>query len=217
MYQQPSGNPQQQQPQYAYPPLGPNATYQPHSVYQQPIPVPGAQPVATGAVVPVNAPPQSGPFPPQPILASPAPAAAAMPGPAPVQQQVLVRPAAYPQVPTPEMSPIFVAIPETNVITDQGKPFATYTVQFRMGYGLRPLASPHACGPLTPYLQARPQRGVLVHEALLRAAHHPRHARLALQPPAARFPAQGTATLLRRPRSIFAGSLTSLPLSALVR
>lgn len=149
MYQQPSGNPQQQQPQYAYPPLGPNATYQPHSVYQQPIPVPGAQPVATGAVVPVNAPPQSGPFPPQPILASPAPAAAAMPGPAPVQQQVLVRPAAYPQVPTPEMSPIFVAIPETNVITDQGKPFATYTVQFRMGYGLRP--SPR----LTPAVLSR--------------------------------------------------------------
>lgn len=134
MYQQPSGNPQQQQPQYAYPPLGPNATYQPHSVYQQPIPVPGAQPIATGAVVPVNAPPQAGPFPPQPILASPAPAAVAAPGPAPMQQ-ALVRPGAYPQVPTPEMSPIFVAIPETNVITDQGKPFATYTVQFRMGYG----------------------------------------------------------------------------------
>ena len=204
MYQQPSGNPQQQQPQYAYPPLGPNATYQPHSVYQQPIPVPGAQPIATGAVVPVNAPPQAGPFPPQPILASPPPAAVATPGPAPMQQ-ALVRPGAYPQVPTPEMSPIFVAIPETNVITDQGKPFATYTVQFRMGYEQYAYLC-HDYAVLTLYLQSRPQCCVFVHEALLRAAHHPRHARLALQPTTTCFPAQGTATLMQQTctlRSIF--------------
>ena len=127
MYQPMPGNPQQ--PAYAaYPPLPANATYQPHSIYQQPIPVPGAQPVAIPpgpAVVPVAVPP---PATPQPVM-TPVPAAVPQP-------MVAVRPAAYPQHAPPDMSPIFVSIPETNVITDQGKPFATYTVQFRMGFVL---------------------------------------------------------------------------------
>lgn len=115
MYQQPGAS---NQPTYAaYPPLPPNATYQPHSIYQQPIPVPGAQPVAQGAVVPVAVPPTASSQP------------AAMP-----QAVVAVPPAAaYPQAPPQHLSPIFVCIPETNVVTDQGKPFVTYTIQFRMG------------------------------------------------------------------------------------
>ena len=120
MYQQP-GAPNQ--PTYAaYPPLAPNATYQPHSIYQQPIPVPGGQPVAQtqhpAALVPVAVPPGS-----QQIMV-PQPVVAARPA-------AVV--AAYPQLQPTDLSPIYVSIPETNVITDQGKPFATYTVQLRMG------------------------------------------------------------------------------------